>query len=409
MKDQEEKLIAHYQKALIIKYDNPQIHDQLAKIYHWQLKYERASYHYLKSLRFAPNNLKNYFNLKVALLGLTWAKEKIDFDLLEEGIILIRQIIKNNPNFYVAYVVLGILLNLQGKNKEAIDSYQLSSYQKILLSHPQIVEKHWDIQHKLQPSFMIPGFFKCGTTSLYSYLSTHPQVIPAVDKELWFFCNFFEQDIDYYLAHFPAISNDLGYITGEATPIYINFPRIGKNIFSLFPKMKFIVLLRNPIDRAISSYYHQYPRKYECKLTQSSITKTLEKAPNLINKWFNNSLLFQPTLFLKNHPEYFMNDVLLPHLLFSLYIYYLKQWINIFPREQILILKSENLFNNPSATMKQVYSFLNLSDYHIPEYHNYNPNSYPPISDNIRSQLLEFFRLYNQQLEEYLDMQFNWR
>ncbi|MEH2059259.1 MAG: hypothetical protein V7K97_24525 [Nostoc sp.] len=58
--------------------------------------------------------------------------------------------------------------------------------------------------------------------------------------------------------------------------------------------------------------------------------------------------------------------------------------------------------------MKEVYSFLNLPDYQMPKYPNYNPGSYPPIHDKLRHQLLDFFRPYNQQLEEFLGMKFHW-
>ncbi len=86
----------------------------------------------------------------------------------------------------------------------------------------------------------------------------------------------------------------------------------------------------------------------------------------------------------------------------------MKKWMNVFPKEQLLILKSEDFYSNPSATMKQVHRFLNLPDYQLTEYRNYNPGSYSLISDKLRQQLVEFFRPYNQQLEEYLGIKFNW-
>ncbi|RCJ32534.1 hypothetical protein A6769_27770 [Nostoc punctiforme NIES-2108] len=407
MSDRQNQLISHYQKALIIKYDSSHVHEKLARIYQSQFQFQEASYHYIKSLQFDQNNFQNYWNLKFALLNSTWSNEKIDSGLLEEGVTILRQTIQNQPNFYFARVVLGILLTLQGKSEEAIDSYQAASYQQIQISDPQLIDKHWDFNQKLQPSFIIPGFIRCGTTSLYSYLSTHPQVLPTVDKELHFFGNFSEQGIDYYLANFPSISNSTNYITGEATPIYLNSPSIAKKIFAIFPKMKFIILLRNPIDRAISCYYHQHQGSGQYKLMQSSITETIEKIPSLIHRWFD-WLFYEPSLLLENYQQYIINCVLLPDLLGSLYIYYLKEWMTIFPREQFLILKSEDLFENPSATMKEVYSFLNLPDYQMRKYPNQNPGSYPPISDNLRRQLVEFFCPYNQQLEEYLGMKLNW-
>ncbi len=411
--DRQNKLISHYQKALVIKYNNPHAHEKLAQIYRSQFQFQEASFHYIKALQFAPSNLRSCWGLKYSLLPATWSKEKIDDGLLEEGVALLHQIVEHQSNFPFARVLLGTLLALQGKTESAIDSYKAASYQQILLSHPQLVEKHWDFGQQLQPKFIIPGFSKCGTTSVYSYLINHPQVLPAVAKELHFFNSSFKQDIDYYLAHFPQISNSKNYITGEATPGYIFYSRIAQQIFALFPKMKFIVLLRNPVQRAISSYYHKHRVDYEyyksqlTQVTQNRLNKTIEKIPSLINQWFD--WLFDDSLSsLQEKYQQFTNDILLPDLLSSLYIYYLKEWMSIFPREQFLIIKSENLFENPSATMKQVYNFLDLQDNYMPEFRNWNPGSYSPIPDNLRHQLVDFFRPYNQQLEKYLGMKFDW-
>ncbi len=396
--DRQNKLISHYQKALVIKYNNPHAHEKLAQIYRSQFQFQEASFHYIKSLQFDPNNLRNYGVLKCSLLAASWSEEKIDDGLLEEGVALLHQTVENQPNFTFARFVLGILLTLQGKTGSAIASYKAASYQQILLSHPQLVEKHWDFGQQLQPKFMIPGFSKCGTTSLYSYVSNHPQVLPAVAKELHFFNSFFKQDIDYYLAHFPQISNSKNYITGEATPIYINSYKIAQKIFALLPKMKFIILLRNPADRAISSYYQRCRLRYVdytytqlIQVTKNCLNKTIDKIPSLINQWLD-WLSDDSQSFARKKYQKFTNYILLPDLLESLYIYYLKEWMNIFPREQFLIIKSENLFENPSATMKQVYNFLDLQDNYIPEFRNLNPGSYSPIPDNLRHQLVDFFR-----------------
>ena len=92
----------------------------------------------------------------------------------------------------------------------------------------------------------------------------------------------------------------------------------------------------------------------------------------------------------------------------SLYIHFLKKWINIFPKEQLLILKSEDMYENPAATTKQVFDFLDLPYYELLEYKHYFPGSYPPINASLRSQLSELFQPHNQKLEEYIGMKFNW-
>jgi hypothetical protein len=82
--------------------------------------------------------------------------------------------------------------------------------------------------------------------------------------------------------------------------------------------------------------------------------------------------------------------------------------VQAFFREQILILKSEDLFTHPEQTMADVYRFLGLPDHPFPHYWNANPNQYPPITASLRQQLAEFFKPYNEQLEDYLGRKFDW-
>ncbi|QIR37171.1 sulfotransferase family protein [Tolypothrix sp. PCC 7910] len=407
MIDQLEKSISHYQKALVIKYDNAAVHRKLGQSYEIQTKIEQAIYHYIKAIQFDPSHFQTYWKLKFCLLKLDCLPKTIDSSLLEAGISTLRQSTQLQPNFHFAHTVLGNLLTQQGKIEEAIACYQTASYKQTLLSYPELVEKHWNHHQKRQPDFLITGFMKSGTTSLYSYLSSHPQILPAVDKALRFFTDFLDQGLDWYLAHFPAILDSRNYLTGEATPIYINFTSLASKIYDCFPNIKLIILLRHPVQRAISSYYHQHQAYGHYKLIQGSTTNTIEKVLTRLHN-LPSLLLLEPSILKKNSQNDYIDDILLPHLVGSLYIYYIKQWLNIFPKEQILIIKSEDLYNNPSVTMKQVYDFLKLPHFQLSEYRNSNPGSYPPISNELRSQLVDFFRPYNQQLEEYLGMSFKW-
>jgi Sulfotransferase domain/Tetratricopeptide repeat len=406
MSDQVDRLITHYQKALLIKPDNAIVHSKLGNLHEAQMNFEEATYHYIKSIEFDHSYFCNYWKLKYSLLQQNWWGRGIESNLLEQGITTVRQAIESQTNFPFAQVLLGDLLTQQGKIEEAIACYQTASYQQINLSDPELVKKHWNNDQKLQPTFLVPGFIKSGTSSLYCYLISHPQILPAVDKELFFFTAFFEQDIDWYLAHFPCVPNSINYITGEATPIYINFPSLTKKIFHLFPNIKFVILLRNPVDRAISSYFHQYKRNCGYKFIQDNIDDILKKMPSLLDK-LQTFLWLEPSM-MKKYRSPSRQDVFSYQLMNSLYIYYLKEWLNVFPREQFLFVKSEDLFSNPSVTMKKVFSFLNLPDYPLAEYPNYNPGSYNPLSDDLRQTLAEFFRPHNQKLEEYLGMKFNW-
>lgn len=92
----------------------------------------------------------------------------------------------------------------------------------------------------------------------------------------------------------------------------------------------------------------------------------------------------------------------------GIYIDNISKWMNIFPKNQFLILKSEDLFRDPVTTVNQVFQFLQVEQYQLKEYKIKNKGTYRPISKSMRSALSDYFRPLNQQLEEYLGMKFNW-
>ena len=107
-------------------------------------------------------------------------------------------------------------------------------------------------------------------------------------------------------------------------------------------------------------------------------------------------------------PELCSNSNLNIYLANSRYIELISQWMKVFPREQFLILKSEDLFANPATTINQVFQFLEVKPYQLDEYKKVNSGSYSAISECDRHLLSDYFRPYNQQLEDYLGMKFNW-
>lgn len=408
-----EKLISHYQKALIIKPDSAFVYSSIGNLYIAQGEFDKAAHHYIKSIQFNPAYNPVYYWLKYALLSLNWFNTKNNTSIIEEGILTLRQAVKSQPDFHFANVVLGVLLEHQGKTNEAIACYQSASYSQTLLSHAQLAREFWNCGQNRQPDFLVLGFPKCGTTSLYAYLASHPNVLPAATKEILYFTHSTTKNIECYLAHFPCVT-DASYVTGEASPSYILFPGIAQRIFNWFPNIKLIILLRNPIDRTISSYYHRFKYlRHDSKKMEYLIAQSLEKVTNVLDKLVALlKLKAEPVEFIKNISEnnLWLSDEneILSDLIGSFYIYYIKEWFNVFSRDQFLIVESESLFNNPSESMREIHNFLGLSDYSLLEYHNFNRNSYSSISSDSRQQLVDLFHPYNQQLEEYLGMKFNW-
>ncbi|GAB4291582.1 MAG: hypothetical protein Fur0025_26880 [Oscillatoriaceae cyanobacterium] len=246
------------------------------------------------------------------------------------------------------------------------------------------------------PNFMIIGAQKCGTTSLYNYLTAHPQVIPAKQKEIHFFDNYFEKGVDWYLKQFPSIDYDKNLITGEASPYYIFHPHVPQRLYRLFPATKLIVLLRNPVERAISHYYMELSRGDEYLSLAEAIAKESDRVDLELAK-----LESDPSYYSIAHRRY-------SYLSRGLYREQLQRWFDWFPQEQFLILKSEDLFAHPAAIVRQVFKFLELPEYELPEYRRYMAGNYGQIDRGIKAALSEYFRPHNRQLEQYLGREFNW-
>ena len=82
--------------------------------------------------------------------------------------------------------------------------------------------------------------------------------------------------------------------------------------------------------------------------------------------------------------------------------------MKLFPKEQILIIKSEDLYTNPSETVNTVLEFLDLPPQQLETYGKHNSNEYPPISEAVYEQLRAYFRSHNQRLAELCDRDFGW-
>jgi len=234
------------------------------------------------------------------------------------------------------------------------------------------------------PDFLIIGAKKSATSAIYKFLTEHPQVLPCVRKEMHFFSLHYSKGIEWYLSHFYPIKKNIRtgqiYLTGEASPGYLGNEQAAARIRQDFPKIKLIVSLRNPIDRAVSDYYHRFQ-------TAKNEHCSLEEALDIHD--FTHSAKYL------NRGKYFRG---------------MKPWMEVFPdRKQWLILKYEDLISEPVEFRKKLFSFLEIPDRaNIDFTQKIYANKYPKITEEKRKQLNDYFKLSNQRLENFLGMSFDW-
>jgi hypothetical protein len=114
------------------------------------------------------------------------------------------------------------------------------------------------------PNLVVIGAMKCGTTSLHAYLDAHPQIAMSRPKELNFFfgpdegadwsAGNWHRGRDWYAAHFDAGAA----VRGEASPGYTSpdHPEVAARMAELVPGARLVYAVRDPIDRALSQYWH---------------------------------------------------------------------------------------------------------------------------------------------------------
>ncbi|NET04138.1 MAG: sulfotransferase domain-containing protein [Symploca sp. SIO2B6] len=254
------------------------------------------------------------------------------------------------------------------------------------------------------PDFIIIGAQKCGTTSLYNYLIQHPNVKSALQKELHFFDKRFNKSIDWYRSHFPVKEKNV--ITGEASPNYIFHPHTPQKISKIIPSVKLIALLRNPIDRAYSHYAHNL-RANRINLSKGQKEREILSFEEAIKS--EDSRLYMEREKILNNSIYYSQDCMYySYLAKGIYVDQFKRWLNLFPKEQILIIESEKLYAEPAAIFRQVREFLNLPPWELKEYNVHNSIQYRQMDTSLRNYLIDYFKPHNERLYEYLGVQFDW-
>jgi tetratricopeptide (TPR) repeat protein len=356
---------------------------QLGKLLRARGSFPEAITAYLKSIQLDPFFKSTYIDLQYTPI----AKEQFP-----ELIKVYRQIVTEHPEIAIAWGNLGDALTQQDRVAEAFKCYRTASYQQAIKAYPDLAELDWPTQKKSGPDFIIAGAAKCGTSSIYHYLSRHPQVLLSHKKELDFYWQHFKRGVDWYLAHFPTITDRPDWLTGEATPNYLRFPQVAQRIKDTFPQTKIIILLRNPVDRAISWHYHKLNTGLTKLDLATAIATEIDRLATVPEAEITNTGYYDPD-----------------NIMSSLYIYKVKPWIEILGREQFLFLKSEDFYLKPRENMEQVFKFLALPSCPQDHYPKVNAGSYQDVDPNIRKTLVEYFAPYNQQLEKYLGIEFGWQ
>ncbi|MFW5795459.1 MAG: sulfotransferase family protein [Bacillota bacterium] len=239
----------------------------------------------------------------------------------------------------------------------------------------------------MKKRFFIVGAQRSGTTYLYKLLDSHPEIYMAkpMRPEPKFFCTDknFKKGKNYYLYKFDFSKKH--QIFGEKSTSYMTHKETPKRIYNIFPNSKLIFLLRNPIKRAVSNYWFSVNNNLETKSFEYAIKNEEERIKNIKMKDF------------VNHPFAYKKR--------GAYIKYINNYLKFFSKEEILILKSENLFWNKEY-YKKVYNFLKVNKSVRPNLLGEKTNNSKKRNDVLNSELINYLKEYYKEYDQELKSKF---
>lgn len=246
---------------------------------------------------------------------------------------------------------------------------------------------------------MVIGAQKAGTTSLHAWLAQHPQILPPFEKEVHYFdggldpqTDNFSKGIDWYRAHFPKAAAAAGRKSFETTPLYLFHPLAAPRIKEQLPDIKLIAVLRNPVDRAVSHYFHTRRNGGET-LAMADAFAAEDQRLAAAGKDYSS-------------PAYIRHS----YKARGRYAEQLERYLRLFPKDQLLIIDSEGLFERPAEYLRRIYAFAGVDPAYTPG--KLQPRNVAPEKDTTDPRVLDelraYFRPHNQALYELLGAEFTW-
>eukprot|EP01104_Vermistella_antarctica_P013611 TRINITY_DN4151_c0_g1_i2.p1 TRINITY_DN4151_c0_g1~~TRINITY_DN4151_c0_g1_i2.p1 ORF type:complete len:417 (+),score=45.60 TRINITY_DN4151_c0_g1_i2:132-1382(+) len=249
-------------------------------------------------------------------------------------------------------------------------------------------------EHSKAPSFMVIGAQKGGTTIVTFWLNAHSQ---GRAIKLHFFDDNYHYGYDSLDRRFLKRGTDHGLVRGVGSARYLLDYNVPARVFQMFPHMKMIALLREPVARAYSAYNMNLRKGHNT--THLSFDAVMREQTQYVERCLPDWDMCA------HNPELNLGKSIFnakSHVMRGLYAFELERWMKFFPREQFFITCSERLRTpQRDAIVADMFEFVGLR--RNEPIHNSPPTArntgrYPPIDPAVDRWLRDYFAPYNQRL-----------
>ena len=196
-----------------------------------------------------------------------------------------------------------------------------------------------------RPKIFVAGAMKCGTTSMFQYLSMHPELSPPSIKEPCYFEYGYKKGILWYYRLFSRdVKGPVSIKHFDASPVYLHYPKSARRIFKYAPDSRLIFLFRDPIERAYSHhrYYSNKESMFAIKNPEKIETRSFDEAVIDDIEGRETRLYFR-------------------YCRISKYEEQLREYSRYFGPNQMLLIDSHDLKHNTITKLRETASFLSLN------------------------------------------------
>lgn len=244
--------------------------------------------------------------------------------------------------------------------------------------------------YRVLPNTFIVGAQRCGTTSLFRYLTQHRSVTgPMLEKGVHYFDTNFIDDLDWYRSHFPTEMrmklarqlNGCDTRTVEASPYYLFHPFVPERIHAANPEAKILVLVRDPAERALSHHNHEVKRGFEAEDFETALNLETERLRGEVDKMAADPLYVS---YAHQHYSYIAR---------GRYMEQISRYDELFGKDSVKVIRTIDLEAHPARVVDDALQFLGIPIMGQISFPRYNARRYasmdPAIEDRLRREFAD--------------------
>ena len=250
---------------------------------------------------------------------------------------------------------------------------------------------------RVLPDFLLIGTKRGGTTSLYRLVEQHPSYLPLFPsarvlplrenmKGVHYFDSHSHHPLAWYRSHFataPARAlvrrRSGAAFTGDASPYYLFHPLAAGRAHAAVPDARLVVLLRDPVERTASHWSEQTRNGVETLSFRDALAAEADRVGDAADRIRRGDVL---TSHAHEQQSYAAQ---------SEYAASIERWLESYPREQMLVLFSEDFYADPATQLDRVFDFLGVPPHRLADHSARNAAPRSPIDEDLREMLQERF------------------